>query len=731
MGGMIHARPALLTAGAVAVVLGCCEPASALTFPAACTGSTGDVTSLRSAIEQANATAGPDIVQLGEGCVYRIDTVDNNWYGPNGLPAIGSDVTIEGNGARLLRRGFTQQTPAPKVRFFFVGADPGHPDTNDYATPGTGQLTLRDITLESGLARGGDSNGGGGGAGLGGAIFSQGTVLIERSTLVRNNAVGGSSLNNQAGTGGAGIGTNASGADGGGFGDPPPGGFGGASGTMGAGNDGGGGAGFRTTEPGDTDGSGGGPRTGLGGDGGGANGGEEGGDGAGGRGALILPANGTKGGDFGAGAVAESSSPGGGGGVGGGGAHGVTGGGGGFGAGGGFAGNDNFPDGGDGGFGGGGGARVEPSEMPSGGGPGAGGFGAGNATTASGGGGGGMGGAIFNMQGRLVIRNSTLTANTAAGGDAGIGDDGDGLGGGVFNLNGAFTAAGSTIAGNTAADGGAGIYNLVYDGVTARVAQTTLRSTIVANSIGPVDLISAKPAATAGPANLGSADAALGDFDIVRSTAVVGTGTVTGTPSTADPLLGPLQANGGSTQTMEPGDGSPAIDAGSSFGLTTDQRGLTRPSNFNAIPNPGDGADIGAFEIQSPDQPLPPGPDPGPGPGGTPPVPRCGGLPATVIGTTRVDTIRGTLGRDVIVGRGGNDVIRGLRGNDRLCGGRGRDRLFGGPGNDVLRGEAGNDQLRGQGGRDRLFGGTGRDRLVGGPARDLLRGGPGRDSQQQ
>ena len=43
--------------------------------------------------------------------------------------------------------------------------------------------------------------------------------------------------------------------------------------------------------------------------------------------------------------------------------------------------------------------------------------------------------------------------------------------------------------------------------------------------------------------------------------------------------------------------GSPVIDAGSAFGLTTDQRGLSRPFNFASIANAGDGSDIGAVEL--------------------------------------------------------------------------------------------------------------------------------------
>ena len=58
-----------------------------------------------------------------------------------------------------------------------------------------------------------------------------------------------------------------------------------------------------------------------------------------------------------------------------------------------------------------------------------------------------------------------------------------------------------------------------------------------------------------------------------------------------DPGLGPLQDNGGPTQTMAIAPGSPAVDAVPSTGAqcpATDQRGVRRPE--------GAGCDIGAFE---------------------------------------------------------------------------------------------------------------------------------------
>ena len=64
--------------------------------------------------------------------------------------------------------------------------------------------------------------------------------------------------------------------------------------------------------------------------------------------------------------------------------------------------------------------------------------------------------------------------------------------------------------------------------------------------------------------------------------------------------LGALANNGGPTPTHALGAGSIAIDQGNSFMLTGDQRGQTRPCDQAAITNAtgGDGADVGAFEVQ-------------------------------------------------------------------------------------------------------------------------------------
>jgi hypothetical protein len=68
-----------------------------------------------------------------------------------------------------------------------------------------------------------------------------------------------------------------------------------------------------------------------------------------------------------------------------------------------------------------------------------------------------------------------------------------------------------------------------------------------------------------------------------------------------DPLLGHLQDNGGPTLTHALLTGSPAVDAGRSFGIRRDQRGEHRPFNYPLIPRMpgGDSSDIGAYELHA------------------------------------------------------------------------------------------------------------------------------------
>jgi VCBS repeat-containing protein len=97
-----------------------------------------------------------------------------------------------------------------------------------------------------------------------------------------------------------------------------------------------------------------------------------------------------------------------------------------------------------------------------------------------------------------------------------------------------------------------------------------------------------------------SSDAAGGDATTGPGGFLNNTGDIRNT----DPMLGPLQDNGGPTFTHALICGSPAIDNGKNFaGTSTDQRGDGFARTFNdpdvANASGGDGTDIGAFEVQT------------------------------------------------------------------------------------------------------------------------------------
>lgn len=96
------------------------------------------------------------------------------------------------------------------------------------------------------------------------------------------------------------------------------------------------------------------------------------------------------------------------------------------------------------------------------------------------------------------------------------------------------------------------------------------------------------------------------------------------------------------------------------------------------------------------------------------PVPACGGVAATIVGTAEDDLLKGTPGDDVIAALGGDDQVLGRGGDDVICGGDGADRLHG---------QGGDDELHG--GRDGFHNFRGSrylqpDVLDGGPGDDLL-----------
>jgi hypothetical protein len=168
-------------------------------------------------------------------------------------------------------------------------------------------------------------------------------------------------------------------------------------------------------------------------------------------------------------------------------------------------------------------------------------------------------------------------------------------GGGIINVvqaapeTSTLSITNSTIASNSGDGGGDNLLNSSNGGT----ATLTFRSTLISDPQGTQQ----ENCVSAGAAsfNMSSQGYNLASDDSCSLTATADQ------PST-NPGLGPLANNGGPTRTMALAQGSPAVDKGISDGLTTDQRGLTRPVDFPTIPNApgGDGSDIGAFEVQPP-----------------------------------------------------------------------------------------------------------------------------------
>jgi hypothetical protein len=199
----------------------------------------------------------------------------------------------------------------------------------------------------------------------------------------------------------------------------------------------------------------------------------------------------------------------------------------------------------------------------------------GNSTTAYGGGiynGGTFGSAT------LEVSNSTLSGNSAFGG----GGIWNGAGSGTGNA--ALRVINSTLSDNS----GIGIYNELS-------ATLTIGGTILKNVPAPPGRIGTNIFNTYDGTVVSLGYNLSSDVGVIN---IGGTGdlTATGDQINTDPMLGPLQDNGGSTFTHELLSGSPAIDAGDpnfTPPADYDQRGTGFPRVFNGR------VDIGAFEVQT------------------------------------------------------------------------------------------------------------------------------------
>lgn len=155
----------------------------------------------------------------------------------------------------------------------------------------------------------------------------------------------------------------------------------------------------------------------------------------------------------------------------------------------------------------------------------------------------------------FIIENSTISGNSATAGN----------GGGIYLYNlydGTMVIRSSTIASNTASGSGGGIFGL-YGSVD-------IENTIVGDNTAPInnDLC-------------GGAQFDL-SYSLVESPGTANINDLGGSVLSQDPQLGPLQNNGGPTETHLPAVSSPAFNAGDPAFVpppSTDQRGLPRVAN--------------------------------------------------------------------------------------------------------------------------------------------------------
>ena len=211
-----------------------------------------------------------------------------------------------------------------------------------------------------------------------------------------------------------------------------------------------------------------------------------------------------------------------------------------------------------------------------------------------------QGGGIFNG-GTLTINNSTISGNTGIGGTNGYHSQG----GGIYNsVSATLKINNSTVSGNKVLyqGQGGGIFNggtLIINNATISANGGANGSLFGGNLYGTARMQNSIIANSLSGGNCHGTVASKGYNLSSDGTCNL---TNTGDLNNTDPMLGPLQSNGGPTQTMALPSGSPAIDAGNPNGctdsgghlLTTDQRGQPRPDKEDSV-----GCDMGAYESQN------------------------------------------------------------------------------------------------------------------------------------
>ena len=215
------------------------------------------------------------------------------------------------------------------------------------------------------------------------------------------------------------------------------------------------------------------------------------------------------------------------------------------------------------------------------------------------------GGAVAAVLGTLLIAESTISGNSAryggglyAGRDmtvvnSTVSGNSANLTGGGIQLQGVLTMSNSTVSGNHAELDGGGLNNAG----TATVVNSTFTENSAAEGGGIFnDLLFKAEFTNTIIANSGSGNDCAGRVDSLGhnldsdgSCAFSEQGDLSG----VDPMLGPLEDNGGSSLSHAPRAGSPAVDAGyDAAAPSADQRHARRPE--------GDASDIGAVELDAP-----------------------------------------------------------------------------------------------------------------------------------
>ncbi len=220
------------------------------------------------------------------------------------------------------------------------------------------------------------------------------------------------------------------------------------------------------------------------------------------------------------------------------------------------------------------------------------------------------GGAALLAAGPIDASTSTFAENTvdASGGLGGGGGIGDG--GGVFALSNEplVTLSNLTVGENVVR----ALPNGIASGGGAQIGANPPGVMTLTNATISTNTAEGEPSASGGgDAYLGGASTKVEDTLVSGGVSSAGKENCQGEPTSlghnldsldqcnfhgtddlvdANPLLGPLQNNGGPTRTFALSAGSPAIDTGESEGCpTSDQRGVVRPQDA--------ACDIGAFEV--------------------------------------------------------------------------------------------------------------------------------------